>query len=621
MRNGRNRSSPDPALLDELRDLTSAEFREWVALAGLSDEDAEDILWWLAWGHRYFERPVDVETFLNSSAYMNARDENGDPVLWPEVVKAIKAICEGTYIEAVLTGSIGSAKTSVALYVTAYKLYDLLCMKNPHQVYGLDPSTEILMVMQSLNKQLAQDVDYTRLKAMVDRAPIFSDVNFKYDRSITSEMRFPKRIVVKPIVGEETGAIGQNVIGGIIDELNYGAIVEKSKRTRDKTAYNQAIEQYNSIARRRKSRFLDQGELPGMLCLVSSKKYPGEFTDGKLAEARDRPGEIYVYDKRVWDVKPWAYKGEWFQVFVGDLTRKPRILEEDEQEEKDLVIRVPVEHRVEFEKDILNALREVAGIGTLAIHPFFLDRETLAEVFGKVPAIMSRPDVDFQDTQLRIYPKRWRGTEKFPRLAHLDLSKSHDSAGLGIGHVRGFKRIQRAERVWEVLPIIVFDVLLEITPPRGGEINYQKIRSLLYKLHENGMPIRWVTADQFQSHDMLQILQGRGFQTGQESTDKTTMPYEVLKTAVYDQRVEAPLHPKALAELTTLERDPITGKIDHPEYAGASKDVADCMACVVIGLSLMGEVWHQFSIPVTDLPPQLARAADRERKDDLEDQM
>ena len=128
------------------------------------------------------------------------------------------------------------------------------------------------------------------------------------------------------MAGTETAAIGQNVMGGLIDELNYMAVVEKSRVAVDKGTYDQAILLYNSIARRRKSRFMENGKLPGILCLVSSKKYPGQFTDQKVPEA-DKDPTIFVYDRRVWDIKPDDFGNQgWFPVFAGDMTRKPRIL-------------------------------------------------------------------------------------------------------------------------------------------------------------------------------------------------------------------------------------------------------------------------------------------------------
>ncbi len=292
----------------------------------------------------------------------------------------------------------------------------------------------------------------------------------------------------------------------------------------------------------------------------------------------------------LWEVAPQRFGPERFRVFVGDETRRPRILDEGARvpaADDDLVRAVPEVHRPQFETDIFDAVRDILGVARLSTHPFIRNRDRLGDCFGKTRSLISRPDCDFEQTELAILPSRIEQvldeSFDFPRYCHLDLALSGDSAGLAIGHCRGFKRLKRSEMEDELLPIIRLDVLLEIRPPAGGEIHFEKIRKLLYMLRERGMPLKWCSADSFQSSDMLQMLYAKGFSVGQESPDKNPGIYEVLKAAIYDRRVEAPEHPKALSELARLERDPKTGKLDHP--LDGSKDVADAMACVVFGLA------------------------------------
>ena len=126
------RRSPDERLLDELRDLTEEEFEEFAKWAGWSQEFAENVVWWIQHGWRYFERPVPVREFLFDRAYMHALDEAGAPFLWPACVQAVEDICTGNYVEALLTGGIGVGKSTIGLYAHAYMLYELLCQKSPH---------------------------------------------------------------------------------------------------------------------------------------------------------------------------------------------------------------------------------------------------------------------------------------------------------------------------------------------------------------------------------------------------------------------------------------------------------------------------------------------------------
>jgi hypothetical protein len=241
--------------------------------------------------------PVGPREFIESKAYMNKPG-----IFWPLVMDEFEQLNSGKYVEAVITGAIGAGKTHMSLYTQAYQLYLLSCLRNPHEEFGLDPSSEIVIIFQSLNEKLAKELDYARFRDMLANAPYFRS-QFPFDRSRESEMRFPNRIIVKPVSGQDTGAIGQNVIGGIIDEINFMAVTENSKMNKDGATYDQAVQNYNSIARRRESRFMQKGTLPGMLCLVSSRNYPNQFTDVKEAEARTNP-RIFVYDKRVWEVAP-----------------------------------------------------------------------------------------------------------------------------------------------------------------------------------------------------------------------------------------------------------------------------------------------------------------------------
>lgn len=585
---------------------------KWVWSVGKTIQNVDDRVAYLtdaiAWlreksqSDEWTTPPVDFRTFVECEELL------GRPgVLWPAVMREGCEINSGRYVECVLTGGIGVAKSTLAIYTQAYQLYVLTCMESPHKAFDLDPASEILIVFQSINKELAKDVDYGRFRAMIDESPYFRHYA-PYDTERASDMRFLKsRIVIKPVAGHDTAAIGQNVIGGILDEVNFMALTENSKMTKDGGTYDQATSNYNSIARRRESRFMQLGSLPGMLCLVSSRNYPGQFTDKKEAEARTNP-RIYVYDKRIWEIRPERFSGETFNVFIGDETRKPRILEDGEEvheSDRHLVMAIPVEYRNTFENDLLPALRDVAGVATQALHPFMLNTDAVSKCFGKTLSILSREDCDFVATRCLMYPKRVQNPT-MARFAHIDLALTKDSAGLAVAHCPGFKEMKRGEYV-EMMPIIQFDCILEIRPPRGGEIEYDQIRQLLYRMrNELLLPIKWVTFDNFQSYDSRQILQREGFMTGYQSMDTDTEAYDCLKQALYDLRVIAPAHPKAHKEIVTLEFNAQKNKIDHPP--NGSKDVSDAVAGVVIGLTKRRETWLKHGISTSNIPHHILNA-------------
>ncbi len=574
----------------------------------LSGDDSMEQFNTIALPRREFRfDPVGPTEFLISKRYLALEEE-----LYPKVGDEFEKMNSGNYVEIVLTGAIGTAKTTLALWTTAYQVYLLSCLRNPQASFGIDRSSEILFVFQSLNATLAKQVNYDRFRSLIQTSPFFTDY-FPFDVKINSECIFPNRIIVRPVSGQESAAIGQNVFGGMMDEVNFMEVTEQSQKTADGGEYNQAVALYNSLSRRRKSRFMRKGKLPGVFCLVSSKRYPGQFTDIKTEEAKHDP-TIYVYDKRTWDILPEdRFSGDWFDVFIGDLSRKPRIVEDDDhidrEKEKELIVKVPVEYRSDFDTDIMNALRDIAGVSTLAQYPFIMDQDAVDEAFGTVQSVLTRDTVDFQTSKLGILREKFMAPDE-PRFIHIDLSMTGDATGVACGFVDKFTRIKVGDETWEVLPNIVFDFMLRVVPPKGGEINYQKIRDMIYKLREQALNVKWVSCDSFQSTDMMQLLRRRGLTTGMVSIDKNIEPYSFLKTAFYQRRIDCPTHRFVQKEIASLEIDQKKFKVDHPPTG--SKDVSDAMAGVVFGLTMRRETWSRHRISPFEIPDHIRSVSVRQ---------
>jgi hypothetical protein len=347
---------------------------------------------------------------------------------------------------------------------------------------------------------------------------------------------------------------------------------------------------------------------------VSSAKYPGQFTDKRIEESKHEIAKtgktrIYVYNKRVWDVAPEGkFSGDRFPIFIGDMSHRPRVMTQEEVDnarewEKPLIDWVPVEFRNKFEQDMMGSLRDIAGHATIARYPFFIELDRVSACLGRSRSILSKTKCTLVPNEdiIEALPQAIRNP-KSPRFAHVDLAITGDSAGLCIGHVEKFLEVQRGSEQFETLPRIVIDLVLEIPPPKNGEILFYRIRELLYNLKEiMGIPIQWVTFDSFQSKDSMQLLRQRGFTTGMQSMDLIPVdPYAFLKSSFYDDRIEVPECEKLLKELGSLEKDMKTGKIDHPP--GGSKDIADSLAGVCYGLHMRREVWAHFGIPLRQAP-------------------
>lgn len=541
--------------------------------------------------------PVDIETFLFDPKYMDGKGH-----IWPELVPYIKEVNNPDgdrlgmkYHEVVLTGGIGTAKTTQALYGLAYQLYLLSCYREPHLVLGQDPSAEVLFIFQSINSKVAMS-DYKRFRNMIQRSPYFRD-NFDFRRDIETTMIFPHRIEVQPVTGEVNATIGQNVIGGLIDEINFMVKTKKSKKVQD-GEFDQAAELYSSIDSRRRSRFMDMGYLPGLLYLGSSKNYPGQFTDLKEKQALTDPG-IYYWDKRVWDLRPGKFCGKKFWLYVGDISSQPYIVTEKNPAPRDamakgLLDQIPIEFQKKFEQDIYRSLREIAGRSALSTHPFIPNATAIARAFRPSVAPVVMPAIiDFDTIMPMGYPINIMHRDQ-PRAVHVDLAINGDLAGVSCGYVEKFVTIDDEGEKYQ-MPLIRYDFTVGVKAPNtsGGEIKFSAIRKMLVDLRRIGVPIKWVTFDTYQSKDSQQILRNLGFLTGEISMDVTPIPYDCFKTAINQGRIVAPANEGAQLECVRLERGP-DGKVDHP--ADGSKDMSDSMAGVAYLLTMRKEIWIRHGV-------------------------
>ena len=105
----------------------------------------------------YARLPVDIQTFVESRRFLGRRG-----IVYPAVMAELIELNSGRYVESVLTGGIGSGKTTAALLTMAYQIYVLSCLKDPHRTFDQDPAAELLTVFQSLNAQVAKSNDYAR---------------------------------------------------------------------------------------------------------------------------------------------------------------------------------------------------------------------------------------------------------------------------------------------------------------------------------------------------------------------------------------------------------------------------------------------------------------------------
>lgn len=600
-----------------------SESEKALALSLLADTDTSKALHSALWEIDYARKPVDVSTFLLGKDYLglniirSAEDEafsSGIFEVWAQTLVELFRP-DKSYWELILSSSIGTGKTSVAVYALAYKLYRLSCLKNPQKFYGLLPGHAIVLGVYNIFKYKAQSVAASYLREAVTRCPYFKDV-FPLNANKTVDLEFPNSIRIG-YGATALHSIGENLFSVLIDETEF------MKAASSQEEQGQAWKLYNSTLRRMESRYMRGGDIPGLMIQISSKASADSYLAERI-KSRGAADDVLIVEKTGWEVKPWRYTGKTFPLFIGDSQSDPRILQESEVssvKDPTRLMRVPEEHRLAFSEDIYGALRDLANVASGAANPLIPKREKIFEAidssrkhpFSKLEFHIGLDDdtaiEDYLDVdallQVRASKFSPRVNPTTPRYIHLDLAVSGDACGFCMGHVPEFDVTRKEDvntpgHVFDIKrPKVYVDILLRVVPAKGSKIRLSAIKDFIFALRAYGFIIAEVSADTYQSTDLLQQLERSGIKTRTLSVDVATEkeghPYAFVREGLMEGRISYYHYPQLLIELANLQRfDVVSGgkikwKVDHPQKmmnlqgdpVKGAKDVADALTGVV----------------------------------------
>lgn len=536
---------------------------------------------WLKDNPAFAERPASFVEFLgvdylNVERKIRARIKQVLQDIMGEEVNGTKPTL---FPRAMITGGIGIGKTTIASITLPYLAHWVLCLKDPQDFFDLLPGSRIAFMQMSTSESQAKEVVFGDIKARIQHSPWFQE-NYPYDTSFKNQLHFPKDIWILPGDSAETSFEGYNIFGGILDEADSHKVTKEN---------DYAENGYNAINSRVESRFQDRGFL---LVIGQMKKAQG-FAAKKYKELKDDP-EAYTARLSIWESLGWdrfLNPDGTRDSFWYDIKRKTIVPPVAKLLASEQIIEIPTVYRNPFMVNPEKALRDLAGIPPAVGDPFISLEYKVTEARDRwVERNDGLPSPFTPSGKIESW---FRAQEHLKRVAHIDIafSADGDAAAIAVGHVREVVEIEGEHK-----PYIVFDILARWRAPAGTEIMLGDLRRFIYALKDDfGFNIKRVTMDGFQSTDTRQQLAKRRFESDHVSPDKSKLPYEDLREAIYENRVEFPpymayLNPgdTDLVEIAVKELTELTDtglKIDHPHKG--SKDVADAMAGVTY--TLMGD--------------------------------
>lgn len=552
--------------------------------ANLSKKQISELLYFTE-QHHYAEKPVDIIQFIEDEQYLGNIYKNKIYPFWLNVLEKIYPTpFYSPYFEIILSLPIGAGKTSISTIGILYDLYKLSCLNYPQEKYGLLSSTIIVFGLFSATLNLAGDVNWTAITEAINSSPYFSkklmdskEINKKHGSLSTTLIS--KKIGIQ--IGSRFGhAHGKAVFGVLLDEASFQS--ETS---------NQAQETYNTLLSKMESRFMDRfGSIPGHMWLASSPNHATDFLQRQIEKAKNSKRTLIIDGVPIWDISPkFANLTERFYVFKGNENADASIIEESNLKNYDnsQIISVPTIFRDSFENDLLTALKDKAGVRTIASTALFKSHQNISNMM-LLENIFSKEviELDFKnndDAIINYCDSDYFKNIKYPeynRFIHLDASYSKDRFGIAsiycvlkdknLPDLQTGYVLETDERLYFV------DFCLALKSKEGQEIPLYKVEEFILHLKSSfNYPIACISADTFQSKRTLQTFELKNIATQNISTVRTKDPYFLFRDLINANKLFLVKHELVKKEM--IELKDLGDVIEHPAVTG-SKDITDAIA-------------------------------------------
>lgn len=543
----------------------------------------------------YEEIPVTINEFLHNDLYLGKAliDDEGKYSIFPYWEKILNQIfptnLDTNYNTTVFTGAIGLGKSTIAVIGVLYELYRMMCLKNPYKHYGLQEIDLITFAFINITLDAARGVAWDKCQQMIQKSKWFLDRG-SLTKSSNPTWKPPKGIEL--ITGSNPGHIlGRALFACFVDEISF---------IQNKSVAEQIIKAkkiVNAASTRMQSRFMKGEKNPTILFLASSKRTEQSYLETFISDKKkNNSSTTLIVDEPQWVIRTDKDSPRKFKVAVGNKYLQSELLplnSTDKQIETYkgkgyTIIDVPYGYYESFVDDLEQSLMDIAGISVSSISRY-ISGQRITEVIDTTiqnPFIHEVLEIGNGPNDIEQYYNYFDISKIDPELknkplyVHLDMSVSGDKTGIGGVFIEGKRHNADNNKVEnELYYQIAF--LVSIKAPRGYQISFEKNRQFIYWLKEQGFNIKGVSSDTYQSYDTGQALKDKGFNydiiSVDRCTDKICIPYQYLKSTIYEKRIKLFKNQLLIDELIGLERDNNSGVIDHSSAGINSKDSSDAL--------------------------------------------
>ena len=383
---------------------------------------------------------VPIERWLNDEFYVGKEKD----YVRPYVKDFLIDFFSGDKRKFIATGASRTGKSYGARFVIMRIIYEVSCFEHFPCLFGLSPSTlpKIFWISYTLDK--AGNTGIKNLMTMIDNTPYFQQRGLRRSDSKT-EIKFPFLEVVNG--SNITHITGEDMLGCILDEANIRLV-------RDGTQIENAQKMFAEMRQRSVMTYSKNGIWGGFTGIISSTTDNSSFVAVEMEKAKEKKDTV-IMEASIYVAHPEQFSKETFDVFIGDGTIKPFIIDKLDDSIRDeindlygvtvqdyltnnphLVEKVPVSIREFYEEDIEFALANMSGKASSGKRKWIRNVSLIKNMFNDKPKILreEHPLIGIYDltdlgTCINIdkINESYNGEEVF---MHIDASQKHDFSGI-----------------------------------------------------------------------------------------------------------------------------------------------------------------------------------------------
>ena len=550
----------------------------------LSPSDKSDFIFDFIGSKIYKEKPVDIETFMDSPVFLEPVYEGSIFPMWRQMLKEIyPAPFQKAYNEVILSCATRSGKSTISMISFLYEMYQLMCMINPAKTLIGKASGSITFCALSKDNAAAVGQLCSQIHKGLSLSPYFQEKvkgNLAFSTVDKKGVLITENILLR--AGSSYAAVvGTDLMCGCLDEANI-----PTTKIADEVLVETRLDIYRAMLDRRKATYDKAPRMTGIMWLTSSPTDEFDVLGERIKQVHNEGLQnVMIKD----NISRWEVRGEsmssTFDFFLGSDTKEPCIVAESDiilsSSDYDNVIQVPERYRSDFRSNPSFATRDIAGRRTSSEQSFFRNVSVFERVFSKENNIFTMDELKIDINNLLEVEDYLKDKDYFShpdnpqcfRYIHLDIASKQDRFGMSsvysdmVEYVSntGEKRYMRKYYI---------DFCLGIIPAGNGTVDILRVLEFVYNLKGKGYPIKVVTTDSHQGELARQIISKHGI--------KTEDPYNNLKNLILTERLEGFRNPILVKELRSLRES--EKRIEKRK--GSTDDLSD---------SLAGACWRCFN--------------------------